>query len=213
MKSEKMRQEDGLREILELREQGKKHTSEIRYHFDSRGEAELLAELVKGAYVMLRGNQLSFTKEGEKKAQEILRHKRLLKKFFSDILKVDSGQEMICEFEHYLSEEVADKLCTFLGHPKEEHGKEIPQGKCCAKPAPEEEGLVTLEALKVGQSGEIAAIETEEHARLQRFAAMGLSPGTIIRLRQKSPFFIVEIENNEVALSEELAAELVIRKA
>ncbi|MFH0887347.1 MAG: iron dependent repressor, metal binding and dimerization domain protein, partial [bacterium] len=151
MKSDRARKEDGIREIWELREKGQKNTSDIREYLESTGDANLLSELVREEYVMLRGNQLSFTKEGAKKAQEILRNNRLLKKFFEDILQVESPAEIISEFEHYLSQEVADKLCTFLGHPKDDRGLDIPEGKCCSITVLQEEGLMSLSNCGIGE--------------------------------------------------------------
>jgi DtxR family Mn-dependent transcriptional regulator len=37
-----------------------------------------------------------------------------------------------CKFEHILSPEVTEKICSFLGHPKScHHGNPIPRGNCC----------------------------------------------------------------------------------
>ena len=41
-----------------------------------------------------------------------------------------------CTFEHILSPEVTDRICTFLGHPKTyPHGSPIPPGDCCGNGA------------------------------------------------------------------------------
>ena len=41
-----------------------------------------------------------------------------------------------CTFEHILSPEVTDRICTFLGHPKTcPHGSPIPPGECCQNAA------------------------------------------------------------------------------
>jgi hypothetical protein len=38
----------------------------------------------------------------------------------------------LCKFEHILSPDVTDRICTLLGHPLEcPHGSPIPQGPCC----------------------------------------------------------------------------------
>ena len=54
---------------------------------------------------------------------------------FTDSLAMDSETEIeqqACKFEHILSPEATDKICTFLGHPKTcPHGAPIPPGKCC----------------------------------------------------------------------------------
>jgi DtxR family Mn-dependent transcriptional regulator len=42
-------------------------------------------------------------------------------------------EQQACKFEHILSPEATDKICTFLGHPRTcPHGAPIPPGPCCA---------------------------------------------------------------------------------
>ena len=37
-----------------------------------------------------------------------------------------------CKFEHIISPELDQRICTFLGHPKTcPHGNPIPPGDCC----------------------------------------------------------------------------------
>lgn len=41
-------------------------------------------------------------------------------------------EKSACTFEHILSPEVTDRICTFLGHPTAcPHGSPIPKGPCC----------------------------------------------------------------------------------
>jgi DtxR family Mn-dependent transcriptional regulator len=41
-------------------------------------------------------------------------------------------EQQACKFEHILSPEATDKICTFLGHPRTcPHGAPIPPGPCC----------------------------------------------------------------------------------
>jgi len=43
-------------------------------------------------------------------------------------------EQQACKFEHILSPEATDKICTFLGHPRTcPHGAPIPPGQCCGK--------------------------------------------------------------------------------
>ncbi len=50
---------------------------------------------------------------------------------------MDNEQEIeqqACKFEHILSPEATDKICTFLGHPAAcPHGDPIPPGECCVR--------------------------------------------------------------------------------
>jgi DtxR family Mn-dependent transcriptional regulator len=45
-------------------------------------------------------------------------------------------EQQACKFEHILSPEATDKICTFLNHPLTcPHGAPIPPGPCCGRRA------------------------------------------------------------------------------
>ena len=79
------------------------------------------------------------TAHGRKRAADIIRRHRLAERLFTDSLAMDSETEIeqqACKFEHILSPEATDKICTFLGHPKTcPHGSPIPPGPCCGRQA------------------------------------------------------------------------------
>ena len=78
---------------------------------------------------------VDLTAKGRQRAADIIRRHRLAERLFTDSLAMDSETEIeqqACKFEHILSPEATDKICTFLGHPKTcPHGAPIPPGKCC----------------------------------------------------------------------------------
>ncbi len=78
---------------------------------------------------------VSLTDRGRKRAADIIRRHRLAERLFTDSLAMDSEteiEEQACKFEHILSPEATDKICTFLGHPRTcPHGAPIPLGPCC----------------------------------------------------------------------------------
>src|SRR5580765_6469487 len=78
---------------------------------------------------------IEFTDRGRKRAADIVRRHRLAERLFTDSLAMDSETEIeqqACKFEHILSPEATDKICTFLGHPRTcPHGAPIPPGPCC----------------------------------------------------------------------------------
>jgi ABC-type glutathione transport system ATPase component len=80
---------------------------------------------------------VELTDRGRKKAADIIRRHRLAERLFTDSLALDSETEIeqqACKFEHILSPEATDKICTFLGHPRTcPHGAPIPLGACCEK--------------------------------------------------------------------------------
>jgi putative ABC transport system ATP-binding protein len=82
---------------------------------------------------------VEFTPRGQQRAADIVRRHRLAERLFTDSLAMDSETEIeqqACKFEHILSPEATDKICTFLGHPRTcPHGAPIPEGACCARGA------------------------------------------------------------------------------
>ena len=82
---------------------------------------------------------VELTPRGRQRAADIIRRHRLAERLFTDSLALDSETEIeqqACKFEHILSPEATDKICTFLGHPETcPHGAPIPRGQCCAKTA------------------------------------------------------------------------------
>ena len=78
---------------------------------------------------------VELTPRGRQRAADIIRRHRLAERLFTDSLALDSETEIeqqACKFEHILSPEATDKICTFLGHPKTcPHGAPIPPGQCC----------------------------------------------------------------------------------
>ena len=80
---------------------------------------------------------VNLTSRGRQRAADIIRRHRLAERLFTDSLALDSETEIeqqACKFEHILSPEATDKICTFLGHPKScPHGAPIPPGNCCGR--------------------------------------------------------------------------------
>ena len=80
---------------------------------------------------------VELTPHGRERAASIIRRHRLAERLFTDSLAMDSESEIeqqACKFEHILSPEATDKICTFLGHPRTcPHGAPIPPGPCCGR--------------------------------------------------------------------------------
>jgi putative ABC transport system ATP-binding protein len=84
------------------------------------------------------GNMVvELTPRGRQRAADIIRRHRLAERLFTDSLALDSESEIeqqACKFEHILSTEATDKICSFLGHPRTcPHGAPIPPGPCCGR--------------------------------------------------------------------------------
>jgi putative ABC transport system ATP-binding protein len=77
-----------------------------------------------------------FTEKGRRRAEDVIRRHRLAEVLFIKTFRVADEaevEEQACKFEHILSAEATDRICTFLDHPLTcPHGSPIPRGACCA---------------------------------------------------------------------------------
>lgn len=83
----------------------------------------------------VENGQAEFTPKGEQRARDVIRRHRLAERLFRDVLSISDEVEIessACKFEHILSPEVTDRMCSLLGHPDAcPHGSPIPRGECC----------------------------------------------------------------------------------
>jgi Mn-dependent DtxR family transcriptional regulator len=104
-------------------------------HFTAAQQRKVVAIMSRIGLVELRGGDVAFTPRGEERARSVIRRHRLAERLFMDVLAIrDEGaiEKNACTFEHILSPEVTDRICTFLGHPRTcPHGSPIPEGGCC----------------------------------------------------------------------------------
>ena len=74
------------------------------------------------------------TDYGSRRARDVVRRHRLAERLFKDTFSIDDSEahNQACKFEHIISPELDQRICTFLGHPKTcPHGNPIPAGDCC----------------------------------------------------------------------------------
>jgi DtxR family Mn-dependent transcriptional regulator len=69
-----------------------------------------------------------------------------------------------------------------------------------------------LRDLEPGDEGRITFIAPKEHARLDRLSSLGVIPGSTIKLHQKRPSFVIRIGETDLAIDEEIAKEIYVRK-
>lgn len=177
---------------------------------------EHLQELVRIAYIEVRGERVVLRQEGRGEAQMTVRRHRLAERLIMDIFDVKGtvGDERACEFEHLLHHGVDTKICTLLNHPTTcPHGRPIPPGECCVQArSAGETGVVALTEIKAGQAGEIAYLSTADPKKMQKLMSMGVLPGNRLALNRTYPTYIFRVGNSEFAVDEELAREIFIRK-
>jgi Fe2+ transport system protein FeoA len=71
---------------------------------------------------------------------------------------------------------------------------------------------VTLSQLKPGRTARVVAVRSADPARLDRLGAFGLVPGSLVQMAQARPAFVVRIGETEIAVDDEVAAEVVVEE-
>ncbi len=173
-----------------------------------------LAELTAAGTVQIEGERISLTQKGQATARDIIRRHRLAERLINDVLgeKAKNPDLAACEFEHILAPELVDSICILLGHPRTcPHGKEIPEGACCRAAKDEIKSLVMpLTELKIGVVARVAGINTKDEPRMHKLLAMGITPGTTVKVHQKYPALVVEADQSQIALENAIAEEIVV---
>jgi putative ABC transport system ATP-binding protein len=117
-------EEEGVVPVLErIGQRGTQDTLQIAARLKDLGLLELGERAV------------AFTPRGESRARDVIRRKRLAERLLTETFSVSDSSEVdshACKFEHIISPELDQRICTFLGHPKTcPHGNPIPAGRCC----------------------------------------------------------------------------------
>jgi DtxR family Mn-dependent transcriptional regulator len=72
--------------------------------------------------------------------------------------------------------------------------------------------LVTgLKSFELGATARIVFIAPKFHDRMDRLAALGVIPGSTIRLHQRSPSYVIEVGETTIALDPEIAGEIYVK--
>ncbi|PIX88464.1 MAG: hypothetical protein COZ31_06395, partial [Nitrospirae bacterium CG_4_10_14_3_um_filter_44_29] len=200
-----------------LEEEGRTEFNRFKLNSDDVNFDELVNEMIKNHLILLTEDKVGFTEKGRILAKGLIRRHRLAEQLLTEVLELteNSVEADACKMEHILSEELTESVCTFLGHPpKCPHGKPIPRGECCKKYKIEIEPLVVrLIDFEVGLKGRIVFIVSTETSRLNRLSSMGITAGSIIRLLQKKPSFVIQVEETAIAIDPDIAKEIYIKKA
>ncbi|MFQ6058326.1 MAG: metal-dependent transcriptional regulator [Anaerolineae bacterium] len=215
MSTKDHRIEELLELIWTLREGGESRISEVLRQTKEEGAEGILAEMEREGLMAREGDHLTLTRAGEAQAEVVVRRHRLAERLLADVFELgeEEMESQACQFEHVLSPEVTDSVCTFLGHPPFcPHGKPIPRGRCCVKFQRELKPLVMpLSQFELGQEARIVFISPRYHARLDRLSALGIVPGSVIKLHQRQPSYVVQVGQTDLALDKEIADEIYVK--
>lgn len=174
----------------------------------------IIKELIDKDFIEVAKTSIKLSKKGSEHARRLIRSHRLAERLLTDVLnmELDHAETGACEFEHVVVPEIADGICTLLGHPKVcPHGLPIPEGQCCRE-ARRSAATATknLTELKVGEQARVAYLNTQSNTRMHQLTQMGIHPGSKIWIHQKYPALIIRINSAQIALDENVAKDILV---
>ena len=209
-----------IEEILELiwtmREEGISSKKMLLEITNEKQPEKLLSEMQKKDLISQKNDSMYLTQAGEKYAEAIIRRHRLAERLFKDVFKMDEEtlEKEACTWEHMLSEDVTDSVCSFLGHPRIcPHNKPIPAGECCLKYKNEKHVSPLVQPLSnvdVGSDVKIVYILPSLKERLKQLTNFGIIPGTILSVKQRHPALVVICNETTIALDKEIGSEIYV---
>ncbi len=181
----------------------------------------LLEELISLKFIEIKdNNEIYLIQKGYDRAREIIRCHRLYERLFTDVLRMDDDikiEKGACVLEHVIAEDIEEKICTLLGHPKTcPHGKSIPLGPCCKRKDSIISSILTpVTDLEVGETGVIAYLSSNTNREMDKLLAFGILPGNSIKLHQKMSHngpVVIQIDQTQVALERSIADQICVRR-
>ena len=213
---DKERIDEALELLWVLDEEGHNELDRFCLSTDDPDASLIIDTLVGDDYASVPDNRILLTEKGRRTARGLIRRQRLAERLFSDVFEMSDNivVDDACKMEHILSEELTESVCTFLGHPPTcPHGKPIPRGECCKKLKIEVKPVVTrLPEFEVGSEGKITFIVPSDPARISKLNSLGISAGSVIKLIQKKPSCVLQIDETTVAIDPEIAKEIFLKK-
>lgn len=213
---EKINIEEALGVIWTSIQRGEDNFETVSEKVKQGVDKNIVDELLNGKYITKEDNKIKLTDTGEDLGKQLTRRHRLTERLLADVLDFDRQaiEKIACDLEHNLSTDLADSICTLLGHPKQcPHGNPIPEGNCCKNSSSKIESIVVpLSKIDIAEEVTLSYIVTTNHDYMHKLLSLGMVPGTKLKLHQKFPTYIVNVNQTQIALDGEVANLIYVRK-
>jgi DtxR family Mn-dependent transcriptional regulator len=212
---EKKELDEYMEALWYLSEEEDSSIDQLKKYVKEIYSAEVVSELQKLGFINVENeDKIELTSKGYDLSKQIVRCHRLAERLLADVLgmKPKETEKGACEFEHVIVPEIADSICTLLGHPREcPHGLKIPEGSCCKMLQDTVlSAIVPLARVKIGDLVKVSYINTPSNERMHTFSHFGIIPGAYIKVHQRFPSFVIQCGNTQVAMEEDAAKEIFV---
>ncbi len=156
-----------------------------------------LAEIGLVEHTPYQGVRL--TEKGEVLSVSLLRKHRLVERMLVDFLELpwEDVHDLACKLEHYLSEDVADRIAKAMNYPTTcPHGNPVD--------ATEKDNARRLAECAVGEKLIVARISDERLEFLTYVMEIGLLPQTPVSVKARTPFgdvMTLRVEGRDEAIA------------
>ena len=186
--------EEYLEAIYDIQTEKKRaaKTSDLAKKLEVRPSSvtEMLSKLSERGYVEYRPYRGAvLTRKGEEVAKRIKRYHRIFEEFFSNFLGIEGSEahRLSCELEHHVTDEIVRRVCEVIA-------------SSCSLCESCEFNIVRLSEAKPGRYVVIACPAVA--------ASMGIVPDKEIIVGEES----VEVDGEQILVSERLAAKVILEK-
>lgn len=175
------------------------------------GVIKRLAELGLLDYQPYKG--VTLTEEGERVALEVIRHHRLIELYLIDALGYswDEVHEEAERLEHAVSSLFIERIAKALGNPQiDPHGSPIPTEEGEIEPR----AGIALDALHIGQGGQIARVDDDDPELLRYLGELGIRPGAEVAVLDIAPFggpIRIHVSGTNQAIGPKAASHVYVR--
>jgi DtxR family Mn-dependent transcriptional regulator len=209
--------EDYLKTIYKLqRRQGRVNTSAIaeRLALSDATVTAMIKRLAKEKFLKhISYHGVVLTEKGEKIALRVIRRHRLVELFLKEVLGLDWDKVHVEaeKLEHFISDEILDRMDHVLGYPKTDpHGDPIPTGEGVIEEVEEGRSLADVET---GRTVTISSVSDGDPKKLRFMAELGLFPKVKVRIEDKSPFegdLFIKVGSSEHRLPRDVARSIYV---
>jgi DtxR family transcriptional regulator, Mn-dependent transcriptional regulator len=162
---------------------------------------ETVKRLVADGYAVQREDKsVALTSAGQELTEQILRRHRLAERLLFDVLGMDwiSAHEQAHALEHWISEEVEQRISTILGHPRTcPHGNPIPGNATSGTAFLKEQNAFRLSDTQQGKTVRVILISEvveDESEVLRRLSDKGIHPRARLTVVETDPTSSVVFE-------------------
>jgi DtxR family Mn-dependent transcriptional regulator len=177
-------------------------------------DAGTLQEALAGGWVRLESGRPVLTETGAATGRDVVRRHRLAECLLHDVLQIRASDmhSDACQLEHVIRPGLEERICSLLGHPTRcPDGRPIPRGACCERAAREQSSEVApLCDGRAGQAGVVAYLSTRDNREIQKLMAMGILPGSEVRLIRLFPSYIFAIGHSQFTVDRSLAEKIIV---